>query len=72
MALFLFEMEFLSIVAFFLKKFEMTFIDNREFERVSARISGAFWLKLCACDVLRSEIIGSRSDNYVTKAVHFF
>ena len=33
----------------FFEKFEMTFIDNREFERVSARISGAFWLKLCAC-----------------------
>ena len=49
MALFLFEMEFFLIIAIFFEKFEMTFIDNREFERVSARISGAFWLKLCAC-----------------------
>ena len=38
------------MVAIFFEKFEMTFIDNREFERVSARISGAFSLKLCACE----------------------
>ena len=33
----------------FFTKFEMGCSNLREFERVSARISVAFWLKLCAC-----------------------